>query len=194
MEEKILLKSESGTNIIILFATFYFLVGFLIRNLLVGVPSYLAFEDYFTSLLYFWDPAPYAFWPAVFLFIFGILVSGSELVVTDKRVYGTAIFKKRVDLPVDSISAVGTSWARGIAVSSSSGRVSFFFIKNNTEIHSCISQVLLERQNKQAGGTVIKQEISQSNADELKKFKELLDLGVITQSEFDAKKKQLLGL
>ena len=33
-----------------------------------------------------------------------------------------------------------------------------------------------------------------SPAEELKKFKELLELGVITQEEFDAKKKQLLGL
>lgn len=33
-----------------------------------------------------------------------------------------------------------------------------------------------------------------SAADELKKFKELLDMGIITQEEFDAKKKQLLGL
>ena len=33
-----------------------------------------------------------------------------------------------------------------------------------------------------------------SAADELKKFKDLLDSGVITQEEFDAKKKQLLGL
>lgn len=33
-----------------------------------------------------------------------------------------------------------------------------------------------------------------SAADELKKFKELLDCGIITQEEFDAKKKQLLGL
>ena len=31
-------------------------------------------------------------------------------------------------------------------------------------------------------------------ADELKKYKELLDSGVISQEEFDAKKKQLLGL
>ena len=29
---------------------------------------------------------------------------------------------------------------------------------------------------------------------EFKKFKELLEAGVITQEEFDAKKKQLLGL
>ena len=33
-----------------------------------------------------------------------------------------------------------------------------------------------------------------SSADELLKFKQLLDSGVITQDEFDAKKKQLLGL
>lgn len=31
-------------------------------------------------------------------------------------------------------------------------------------------------------------------ADEIKKYKELLDMGVISQEEFDAKKKQLLGL
>ena len=33
-----------------------------------------------------------------------------------------------------------------------------------------------------------------SPAEELKKMKELLDMGIITQEEFDAKKKQLLGL
>ena len=33
-----------------------------------------------------------------------------------------------------------------------------------------------------------------SSADELKKYKDLLDSGIITQEEFDAKKKQLLGL
>ena len=33
-----------------------------------------------------------------------------------------------------------------------------------------------------------------SVADELKKYKELLDMGIITQEEFEAKKKQLLGL
>lgn len=44
--------------------------------------------------------------------------------------------------------------------------------------------------NAPTGGAV--QQIS--SADELKKFKELLDMGVISQEEFDAKKKQLLGL
>ena len=31
-------------------------------------------------------------------------------------------------------------------------------------------------------------------AEELQKYKQLLDSGVITQEEFDAKKKQLLGI
>ena len=57
-------------------------------------------------------------------------------------------------------------------------------------IHVAISE-LLKKQQKTEDRTV---EVKSSNADELKKYKELLDDGVITQDEFDAKKKQLLGL
>lgn len=46
---------------------------------------------------------------------------------------------------------------------------------------------------KSAGGNATIQ-AALSPADELKKFKELLDMGVISQEEFNAKKKQLLGL
>ena len=35
---------------------------------------------------------------------------------------------------------------------------------------------------------------TKSDADEIKKYKALLDEGTITQEEFDAKKKQILGL
>ena len=119
-----------------------------------------------------------------------------SITVTDKRVYGTAAWGKRVDLPFDSISAVGTSMMQGISVATSSGAIKFKFIKNFKDIHSAISQLLLERQGKEkpVETTTIKQEIPQSNADELKKYKDLLDCGVITQEEFDTKKKQLLGL
>ena len=50
------------------------------------------------------------------------------------------------------------------------------------------SVVMIEAQNKPQVTAAV------SSADELKKFKELLDGGVISQEEFDAKKKQLLGL
>lgn len=134
----------------------------------------------------------------VFAAIIGGIVylwlSKIELIVTDKRVYGKAAFGKRVDLPLDSISAVGSGWPKGIAVSTSSGKIAFLAIKNRDDLHKCISNLLIERQNKAAPASAAKSEISQSNADELKKYKELLDSGVITQGEFDAKKKQLLGL
>ena len=118
-----------------------------------------------------------------------------ELTVTDKRVFGCATFGKRVDLPLDAISAVGTSSMKGIDVTTASGAIKFKFILNRDELHKAISKLLVERQSKPtAATTTIKQEIPQSNADELKKYKDLLDNGVITQEEFDAKKKQLLGL
>ena len=121
-------------------------------------------------------------------------LSKIELIITDRRAYGKTVFGKRVDLPIDSISAVGSKWPKGIAVATSSGRIGFLMIKNRDEIHKCVSDLLIERQSKPTTTTTIKQEVPQSDADELKKYKELLDSGIITQEEFNAKKKQLLGL
>lgn len=120
------------------------------------------------------------------------------IVVTDKRVYGKVAFGKQVDLPIDLISSVAkVKIFSAIAVSTSSGVIRFSLVKNAEDVFNAISELLKERQSKIATPTVqttIKQEISQSNADELKKFKELLDMGIISQEEFDEKKKQLLGL
>ena len=197
MEEKTIIKSENynikGIRLAI------FLIG-LIPSLIIFLPLILADIEYYGrvvfscvlerlfGMLIVWLP----------FFIIGELyylwMSKIELIVSDKRVYGRAAFGKQVDLPLDSISAVGT-WTlfKGISVASSAGSIKFGMIKNRDAIHSAISKLLMERQNKSAG-TTIRQEIPQSNADELKKFKDLLDAGVITQEEFDAKKKQLLGL
>jgi len=118
-----------------------------------------------------------------------------SMTITDKRVYGKASFGKRVDLPLDSISAIGTSALKGLAIATSSGKIKFYDIANQEEMHSIMSGLLVDRQGKEKNvTTTIKQEIPQSNADELKKYKELFDSGVISQEEFDAKKKQLLGL
>ena len=95
---------------------------------------------------------------------------------------------------MDSISAVGKSFLKSIAVSTSSGTIKFAGIKERDEVYKAITEQTMERQNKAVSTTTIKQEIQQSNADELGKFKDLLDKGIITQEEFDAKKKQLLGL
>ena len=130
----------------------------------------------------------------------GLLVGGlylwlnTEMVVTDKRVYGKTAFGKRVDLPLDSISAVGSSLMKGITISTSSGRISFLPIKNRDDIHKRVSDLLIERQKKRTENASAQSVVQQSAADELKKYKDLLDSGIISQEEFDAKKKQLLGL
>ena len=118
-----------------------------------------------------------------------------KLTVTNKRIYGTIVLGRRVDLPVDSVSAVSTvGLLKGVSIASSSGRISFLFIKNADEIYEEINNLLIERQSNVMKPVETKVDIPLSNADELKKFKDLLDSGVITQEEFDAKKKQLLGL
>ena len=115
-------------------------------------------------------------------------MSFCELTVTDKRVYGKAAFGRVIDLPYDQISSVGTCFPRGVFAATSSGRVKFWLLTNQSEVYKAISELLMNRQN----NTKVNPEIN-NGADELKKYKELLDMGVITQEEFDTKKKQLLG-
>ena len=128
----------------------------------------------------------------VFLLVASITLfvycNNCTICVTNKRVYGKASFGARVDLPIDSISAVGvlTIW-NGISVATSSGAIKFLYIKNADDIHKTLSNIIVNRQ-----GKVLS--TSSSSADELKKYKELFDDGTITQEEFDEKKKQLLGL
>ncbi len=54
-----------------------------------------------------------------------------------------------------------------------------------------IRKIVDANQSAKEGGTIVN---TISPAEELKKMKELLDMGIITEEEFDAKKKQLLGL
>ena len=182
MEEKEIIRGKSSSTLGTLFLVLG-LIGIPLMLLGIFVPHGIAI-----SIL------------GILLLILGIImymyVSQCVLVVTDKRVYGRAAFGKRVDLPLDSISAVSLSSVfDGIGVSTSAGRISFVAIKNSKEIQKEISELLIERQkNGNQTTTTIQQELPQSNADEIEKFKNLLDKGVITQEEFDAKKKQLLGL
>ena len=67
-------------------------------------------------------------------------------------------------------------------------------VKNVKEIYKTINNLLIERQSEKKTATIQTTELKTNSADELKKFKELLDNSVITQEEFEAKKKQLLGL
>lgn len=121
--------------------------------------------------------------------ILWLWLNSHKLTVTDKRVYGVIAFGKRVDLPLDSVSSVGyTKFLKGCTVSTSSGKISFLAIKNFENIFEVLNKLLIERQNEK----VIEQKSSLSSADELLKYKKLLDDGIITLEEFENKKKDIL--
>lgn len=109
-----------------------------------------------------------------------------QLTITDKRVYGIAAFGKRVDLPVDSISAISKiRLFKGIGVSTSSGKIKFLNLKNYHSIYDSLIQLLITRQNTQVCPTDI--------PDLLLKYKKLFDDGLINQEEYDKKKSELLN-
>ncbi len=62
------------------------------------------------------------------------------------------------------------------------------------KINKIITAGDAQKETKTVRSETKKEETEVGSAEELKKFKELLDMGAITQEEYDAKKKQLLGL
>ena len=76
----------------------------------------------------------FVFITIAFLLIY-FYVYSTQIVVTDKRVYGKTSFGKQVDLPLDSISSVGTNLFKGITVGTSSGRIKFIGISNRNDVY-----------------------------------------------------------
>lgn len=138
----------------------------------------------------------------LFLLVYVVIIAlwlyglRTEITVSNKRIYGRNGMGKQVDLPLDSISSVRTSSNKGIKVSSYSGNIKFPFLRSQKEVYEAICGLLVDRQSMPVAPVVPQKESvsSISNADEIKKYKELLDLGIITQEEFDVKKKQYLDL
>ena len=150
----------------------------------MGSPFYYS-DTFFEFLIYI------GFIGVILSFFFVWEMSKCSLTVTNRRVTGKASFGKSVDLPLNQISAVALGIFSRITVATSSGKIHFWFIENREEVHSALNNVISKVQVESAYNQTNN---SMSEADELKKYKELLDNGTITQEEFDAKKKQLLGL
>ena len=150
------------------------------------------------TYMYEWSDIYWLGWSILGLFVFIAIVlslRAVELTLTNKKItIYNPIFKSTVELPIDSISAISKTsiFTEGIAVATSSGRITCFYIDNRDKVYEELNDLINKRQSTPSNMTVVKQDIS--NADELKKYKDLLDSGIITQEEFDAKKKQLLGL
>ncbi len=187
MKEKEIIKSEKD-KLLYVYSGVPLLLGVIFTICVLCDGGISAWFDYASTL----GIETIFSWGGLLLIALGIgfyfSSKSCEIFVTDKRITGTAIFGNRVDIPVDSVTAIGAvSLLKGITVSSPSGFIRFFFIANYNQIHKEISDLILKR-------TSNKNSSALSGAEELKKFKDLLDSGAITQEEFDKKKKELLDL
>ena len=113
-----------------------------------------------------------------------------ELTITESRVIGK-LKNNRVDLPINQISSIGTLAFNGISISTSSGKIEFPYLINREEVYNCLSE-LIRKQNQ--ANNVVTTQASSTVSEQLIELKNLLDSGIITEEEFDTKKKQLLGL
>ena len=134
-------------------------------------------------------------WGGLFLIVSGTvfykLTAESTMIITKDKVTGKTSWGKEVNIPLDSISAVElTKFYNGIGVSSSAGIIRFMFIKNNKELYNAINELIQNRSNNNSSNKTQKEDVP----NEIRKYKELLDDGLITQKEYDEKKKQLLNL
>ena len=113
------------------------------------------------------------------------------------NVKGKSLFGKEVSLPLYMVSAYSTrALFSTISVATASGFTKFYLISNYKEIGEVLTGLLNDRQKNTEVVTAPATTQAQGvNAvAELKGLKDLLDAGVITQEEFEAKKKQVLGL
>lgn len=124
-----------------------------------------------------------------------IVCTNRRILMLDKgMIYGL----KLIDIPLDRINSISHSKGLLLGKISITDGATTRTIQNvaNTTVSFFADTVNKEIElYKQAKNTRLNQVINTtSDADEIIKYKQLLDMGALTQEEFDAKKKQLLGL
>ena len=116
------------------------------------------------------------------------MMSKCAITLTERRIVGKSAFGKPADISINQISSISKGAFLSISVSVASKSFSFWCIENRDEVFNNLAYMIQTRRvstpTPQLAG----------RADELKKYKELLDIGAMTQEEFDAIKKQILGL
>ena len=126
------------------------------------------------------------------------LMFGTSMTQGEKTIYykDTIGVQYKPSSFVDGYIQIETA-AGGVSSSSSQyggeNAIQFSGKEKNAEAEIIVNYIrsrIEEIKNAPVGGVVQQS----SPAEELKKFKELLEMGVLTQEEFDAKKKQILGL
>ncbi|MBU3090404.1 PH domain-containing protein [Clostridium gasigenes] len=127
---------------------------------------------------------------------FAYAITNKRIVMAQKKMVGeilqTVSLKNLNDITMVTGMAMGTITIDTSKETFSVGVNKIIARSINDKIH----EVLLEVQDSKTN-SLVQQKTSvpnYSSADEILKFKELLDMGAITQEEFDVKKKQIIGI
>lgn len=132
---------------------------------------------------------------AVVVYLIYFLISRCNITITDKNISGRTFWGKEVVLPIHMVSAYSISKIFSVvAITSASGSIKFPGIGNYEEIVEVLQELLNERQKRtETQENLSSQQNDSRNLDYLIKLKNLLDSGIITKEEYDAKKKEILG-
>lgn len=213
MKEQELIRSKAG----IFYPSLVLISGIIFSLICMPINVPLETLEESGSMYLIWIPT------LIIFILLGLLImimfaNDPIIVVTNKRVFGKTIFGRQVDLPLDSISAVGYfSYFKELRISTSSGIIKFAFLKNSEQVYNIVSQLLSQRQNSNAyyrqnvvpnmnnysanlapninqNNNSINNQLANDELDKLRSLKKLMDEGVITKKEFEEKKKKILDL
>ena len=187
-EEKILVKSEFDSSACHKFALIwyiaFFIYGFFMGwsmseldaavGFLAGFLLALCVGGLIHSIIYF-------------------TARNNQITLTNYKITGTYNRHLSLNIPIDSVSSVSKGWMGSLCITCAGNKYNIIYVSNRDVFCSKLNELLNTRTQQALKGTptVVNK---QSNYEELTKLKQLLDSGIITQEEFNEKKKQLLGL
>lgn len=186
-EEKILVKSDFDStachkSALIWYAVLFFygwVMGWSIGELNVGIGFLVGF------LLGF-------FLGGLIHLIMYFATKNNEITLTNYKITGTYRRSLSLNIPIDSVSSVSKGRMGSLCITCAGNKYSILFVSNKEKFCAQLNELLNKRAHQSLNA--IPNVNQQSNYDEIAKLKQLLDAGIITQEEFDVKKKQLLGL
>lgn len=131
------------------------------------------------------------------------MMKDCTLTVNDKFITGRTLFGRAVTFPLDNISSISAGKTFNcIKIVSKGKSSSFLALENYLDLHRAISEkinaikvqpIVLQAPVIESTENTQKNELG-NTIKELREYKELLEQGIITEEEFNAKKKQILDL
>ena len=120
---------------------------------------------------------------AVFISVIYILNKKTSITVNGNMIICKKISGKSVQFMLNDVKSVETTFLKGLKITGNGIKYRIILVNNNEILKSEIMKLLTNSKNKSVGV---------SEADELIKFKRLLEEGIISQEEFEKKKADIL--